>query len=383
MKISIQDKEALAAVSPTALSAYARADGWTKEEPYGEDSDVYTREGAPEIIVPRTQRLGDYVSVVSRLIEIFAEAAETDALSLYRALMTADRDVVRVRAMTEHGNESVSLNDGVKLITGARDMLLAAARSLRVPRPAYSGAANSETNKYLRQVQLGQTEQGSFVVTLIGPVVPPPVQTETASRAVADDHPIGRQMTRRLVEALAAARETADNAFDEHIDILPNAVNRGVSANLCIALAKLIEPFHGVNIGLSWACTRPITTASENIRFVASDASILRGAARRFREQTLELEVGSDISVIGHIRQLQRGGPEAGGKVTLVGKDGRSVSATLNPQDYDRAIRAHVSDAQVIVNGDLERTSRCWRLRNPRIVDVILDEEESRRAEIR
>ena len=130
MKVSIQDREALAAVSPAALSAYARAEGWTREDAWGEHSDVYTRDGAPEIIVPGTRRLGDYVSIVSRLIEIFAEAAGTDTLSLYRVLTTVDRDVVRVGAVTEGSGGSVSLNDSVKLITGARDMVPAAARSL-------------------------------------------------------------------------------------------------------------------------------------------------------------------------------------------------------------------------------------------------------------
>lgn len=36
MKVSIHDKEALAAVSPAALSAYARAEGRTGEEAWRE-----------------------------------------------------------------------------------------------------------------------------------------------------------------------------------------------------------------------------------------------------------------------------------------------------------------------------------------------------------
>ena len=98
MKASIRDKDALAAVSPAALAAYARAAGWSRTEDYGDHSDVYASEGAPEIVIPRTQRLGDYAGVVSRLIEIFAQAAGMDTLVLYRDLVTADRDVVRVRA---------------------------------------------------------------------------------------------------------------------------------------------------------------------------------------------------------------------------------------------------------------------------------------------
>ena len=42
MKIGIHDKEALAAVSPAALSACARAESWTWEARH---SDIHTRNG--------------------------------------------------------------------------------------------------------------------------------------------------------------------------------------------------------------------------------------------------------------------------------------------------------------------------------------------------
>ena len=370
MKVSIQDKEALAAVSPAALSAYARAEGWTREDAWGEHSDVYTRDGAPEIIVPGTRRLGDYVSIVSRLIEIFAEAAGTDALSLYRVLTTVDRDVVRVGAVTEGGGGPVSLNDGVKLITGARDMVLAAARSLRETGPACRGAASSETDEYLRQVRLGHTEQDDCTVVLIGPIVPP------LRGSAADDRPAGRRMTQRLIEALTATREAAEKASIADANVLRDAVSRGAGADLCDALAMMIEPFHGIDIGLSWARTRPMKTAGETVRFGSSDAPVLREAARCFREQ----EPLPDTSLVGRVQRLQRSDGQTDGTVTLrtwIDRRVRSVSAVLNGRDYDRAIQAHRDNAPVVMFGDLERFGGRWRLRNPRIVDIISDEDDT------
>ena len=94
MRVSIRDKGRLSEISPAALSAYARAAGWTRTDNYGDSSDVYESDGLPEIIVPRTQRSGDYANVVSQLIKIFADVAGTDECSLYRDLITADRDVI-------------------------------------------------------------------------------------------------------------------------------------------------------------------------------------------------------------------------------------------------------------------------------------------------
>ena len=375
MRVSIRDEGALNDVSPSALSAYAHAAGWEKEEPYGNHSDVYVRRGAPEIVIPRTQRLGDYADVVSRLIEIFAEAAETDTLSLYRDLVTADRDVVRVSAAPEGPDGSVTLDDGMSLITGAHDMVLAAARSLREPRPLYHARPNRKISDYMRQVRLGQTEQGSYVFTLLTPVVPPPMRQAALFDSVADDPPVERQVTRRLIEALTAAREATERTSVGDVDAFPKAVERGASANLCDAVATLIEPFGGIDIGLTWARTYPEETARETVRFGASDASILREAARRFREWEPRL----DVSLIGRIQRLNRDDQETGGTVTLrTYVEGRvvSVTAILKQSNYDCAIRAHKSSAVVIMTGDLERFGSRWRLRDPYITDVISDEDD-------
>ena len=41
--------------------------------------------------------MGDYASMVATLIETIAEVAGQDELTVYRALVTAGRDVVRIR----------------------------------------------------------------------------------------------------------------------------------------------------------------------------------------------------------------------------------------------------------------------------------------------
>ena len=77
-----------------------------------------------------------------------------DELALYRDLVTADRDVIRVRATEGDRAGTVSVNDGVNLMDGARDLLLAAACSLKDPRPIYRPGANKEASDYLDRVRL-------------------------------------------------------------------------------------------------------------------------------------------------------------------------------------------------------------------------------------
>ena len=375
MRVDIRDARALLSVSPVAISAYARGEGWTRLEPYGDHSDVYAADGLPEIIIPRTQRLGDYARVVATLIEIFANASERDELSIYRDLLTADRDVIRVRA-SESADGSLSVNQGVALISGARDMLLAAARSLYRYQPVYRADANKKANELVDGVRMGQTEQGSFVVTLLTDVVPPPM-TPPAPDSNDYDVPDSRRMTKRLTEALYATRKTVESEVSGGGYLLADAVERGVSANLCEALDKMIHPFPTLDVGVFWAKTRPMKSNREVVRFAKADAPLLREAAAALRNR----EPYPDVQLRGMIERLDRSPSNADGSVTLrTTIEGRSVSVTalLKRTDYDIAIQAHQDKAMVVMKGrdnqDLERVGQRWRLLNPSVLHAIHQE---------
>ena len=372
MKVGIRDTDALRAVSPAALSAYARAAGWSPQERYRVHSDVYAGEARPEIIVPRTERLGDYASVVAGLIETFAQVAGQDELTVYRSLVIADRDVVRVRA-AESDDGSVTLNQGADLIGGARDMLLSAACSLRDPRPVYRAGANREAADLLQRVRLGQTDQGSFVVTLLTPVVPPPMPSLFPDQEDLNA-PIERRMTRRLVEALSAARGAVERTAAGEEGAFGELVASGVSANLCEALVRIIEPFPTLDVGVSWARTRPMSGPDALVRFGRADAALLREAARSFRDRAPR----PDVRLHGFVRLLKRGQADDDGTIGLAADvDGQrqSVVAVLEREDYERAVQAHRDRAVVVLAGNLDRIGQRWRLLSPRVENVIRDDE--------
>jgi len=373
MKVKIRDKEALLAVSPAALSAYARAAGWVKAESYGDHSDIYTRPDKPEIILPRTQRLDDYGNVVSQLIGSFAEGSGMDDIALYRNLVTADSDVIRVRVESQDDG-TVNVKHGLDLVGGAYEMLLATACSLQDPKPFYRAGANKEANDYLDRVRLGQTEQGSFTVTLLPPAVPPPMQ-QPLDPDLAPDDPFERRVTKRLVEALSATRNAAEKTNGGDESAFFDAVTFGASANLCDALVKLIGSFQKLDVDLVWALTRPMKKAQDTIGFSGSDAPILREAARILRDH----EPKYDFSSLGFVRTLARGEHQTKGTITLQALiiDGRPQSATaaLSQPDYDIAIKAHQNKTPVIAKGDLERKGQRWHLLNPSIKGYDLDQE--------
>ena len=374
MLTNLRDRDRLIDIAPMALSAYSSAAGWAKSETFGDHSDVYVGAGLPEIIVPRTQDLGDYADVVSRLIEIFAHVAEVDELTLYNDLIVADRDVVRARADNSDSDGSVDISEGADLVSGARDMLLAVACSLFEPRPLYRIGANKDANEILGQMRLGQTERGSFVITLLTPVIPPQLQEPLLPDIdLDDDPPLHRQLTRRLANALSEVRQATEKASVGYREAFEKSVSAGSSANLCEALAQMIEPFPSLDVSMTWARTRPMKSPRNTVRFSKADVPILREAARSFRNQEPKL----DSRLFGSIQRLKRDDSETDGTVTLrASVDGKtqSVTAVLNPSDYNRAIEAHRKRAPVIAEGDLDRFGQRWHLVNPRITEVIMDD---------
>ena len=369
MKATIRDTRALNAVSPVALAAYAQSEGWIKGEPYGDYSNVYAAHGLPEIILPLTRQLGDYAYVVSELIEIFASVAEMDELSLYRNLITADRDVLRVRAEGEDDG-ALSVNDGIDLLSGARDMFLAAACSLKSPpRPVYRLGANKEANNYMRHVRLGQTEQGSFVITMLTPPVSPTTQQRDSESFEYND-PFGRRVTARLSEALSTTPSVSIGSMESEAYSLSNAMRHGISANFCEALAQMVKPFPALDVSLAWARTRPRNNPRSTFRFVQNDAPKLTEVANLFRSR----EPKPNVRLSGLVQRLERDGTNARGTVvfkTTIDKSPASIKAVFDQKDYAASVQAHLVGSTIVVTGDLERIGQRWHMLNPSIKEVI------------
>lgn len=374
MKAHIIDADALRAISPMALSAYARAEGWVRTESFGDHSDVYYRSQAGEIIVPGTEALGDYDAVVSDLIGAFARIEERDELSVYRDLVGADRDVVRVRSPEADRDGSVRIEAGVDLVLHARDLLLSAACAAKDPRPSYRAGKVKDAADYMERVRLGQTEHGSFVVTLLAPV-PPALDmsgTQTDLWPSPASEPFDRLVTRRLADGLQAARGAAERVMRSGGGLTPfqDAVPKGVSANLCEALAHLIERGEGLEVSVTWAKTRLTPEPRRRVIFSRAEGEIFREAARRFREQEPRLEE----RVEGFVIACDRKPNETLGRVairTIVDGHPVSVKSELGPSLYSEALQAHEKKQPISLTGDLKRQGQRWRLEGARDLSVI------------
>src|SRR5438445_10304022 len=164
-----------------------------------------------------------------------------------------------------------------------RDLMLAAACAAVAPKQVFAKRKPDQAMKYLREARIGQTQRGSYVITVLSPV--PPVLL-AGNQAVllpeVEDEPFSRKTVRTLADAWAATTEGVQSAASSgKLDLLTKGVARGVSANLCEAILGLHEGSgaRGVEFSFSWA---PSRGAPQNIK----SAQWLQTDSMPFLEET-------------------------------------------------------------------------------------------------
>lgn len=375
MKTIIVDPDALESITPAALISYVQTEGWVRTEKFGTHSDVYVRDNGPELIIPGTSQLGDYANVVSSLILQLSDFESRTELQIFQDLSGSDRDVIRVRAPEANGDGSVDIDAGVSMITQGRDLLLSAACSANQPRPAYRAGSNKEASAYMKRVRLGQTERGSFIVSLLAPV--PPLLTPLPQAELwpaASEEPYDRLVTRFLADGLQAAHKAAEQwVRGDGINAFSQGVRKGVSANLCEALSNLIEAGDGLDVSITWARTRPTPEPRRKVAFSKDEAEVFKEAARVLRMQEPRLDENLEAYVVGAGRRLEQNDGQVTLKTFVDGKPA-SVKTKLSADLYTIALSAHDDKMAVSITGDLRRDGQRWRLENPRNLTTLQDE---------
>ena len=144
--------------------------------------------------------------------EIVAELSRDERRSELQVVQDIGRttkDTVRLRAVVDGRTDgTMPLEDGAFLTRGARGLMVAAACATHEPRRAYHGKRANVVTEYLRLLSLGQTEIGSFVMTVFSPV-PPGMQTTIALGDDAPETNYNRLVTTKLTTALDAVQRAA------------------------------------------------------------------------------------------------------------------------------------------------------------------------------
>ena len=373
MLVQIRDRKALATLPIVNLRSYLTSRGWENAGRWGErPATIYTIEQAGrswEVLLPIRDTIADYAESVAEIVAVLSNVEERSQLDVFYEISAVGADEIHLRSVNGRADVPLSLRQRAGLLNDAFDMLASAARAAERTQPAYRGKLSSDVTEYLDNVKPLPSYESGYSLTIHSPV---PARID-GHRYMFEDYyvPFSRRATTTLDQALNHISPAIEEAtINADLKLFTEAVEFGVSANLCNALAELAKKGHGIDIGLYWAGLRPSDVPNSHFRYSANAADILEEASKLLRTSRPSF----DEQVLAQVVGMDRDPRQFDGKATIACvRDGRPVRirVVFDEQDFDRVIGAFRDHASISLDGDIYSVGRGYELRNPRNLSVL------------
>ncbi|MCI8805009.1 MAG: hypothetical protein HFE59_03800 [Clostridiales bacterium] len=351
-------------LNPLAVSKYLDEMGWTQFPYKREDIKIYQFEKDnifEQITVPLEKSLRDYKKAMYNVVEKIATVEEKSVEQVMLYLLNPNTDILKIR-LDKVGVEagSIMFDDAIQLYDNAKKLLAATALDIINPKKIHYGRIDESVQKFLNQCRFGQTEIGSYVVSIVCPFAELSEVEGYRQLSIFSDeercaNSLTRQVTNRLMTNIVTIKQKIDN---NEIDSLVNNDNV-ISSNFYEALNGL--DLHSENTVVEfmaeWSPTVKINRCGFNkVRFTNDYYQPIVSVIEKIRECA-----NQSTEIVGRIKQLKASpviDNRSRGVVTVVyvsdDNKVKSVSVNLNREDYENAIEAHQHGKAVKILGNLD-----------------------------
>jgi len=363
-------------VSVEQLHSYLQSKQWFEDGKIRSVATIWhtLEDKNAEVVLP-IPTVKDYQQ---RIRDALADIASFEQRSVAKVISDVKRllsNVITIRVVHEDTRDgTIPINDGVLLVSKAKELLSAAAQAVYSKRKHFSGRTPKTAREYLDTLLLGQTEIGSYVVNVILP------QQENSwldqSRpdlAVADAIDLSQAITSKLVMGLdALATASLDYEEQGKLQVFDAAVAFGASANLCDALLGFSGEKYNrkFEITVTAAPSPLFNSPPRKFSFDDRHVQVLQQASGYYKDDYLL----QNRILTGHITKLVRQKGETSGTITLdsaLGEFERKIRIALTGDDYHLAVIAHDKRHLVRVQGDVHVKSKTAELLEPKNFGVI------------
>ncbi len=378
------------AVDPAHLNGYLASMGWRRE---GTSRGALLWQLEPDctLIVPERREFVDddqlLIQAVRRLAA-FEERPEPDVVLDISEPMV-DSQFYRMHPDTPSG--TIPLPAGLTAVRAVHDLMRATAiMTEQGPQLLIEGRRSAVVDSFLRSVSLGSARPGSYVLTSRVPVggsapadadlqldlLTAPLQETAGAR----DRLAGREVVSALhravqvAHAIAARVLRAQSQFSDFYD----AVEQGLSANLCRALADLgsfgrRQPagYRAFEIGFAWARGMPSEEPSDPVSFSENMVGLLARAG----DELAEVARSGWARIVGRVETFHEGIEEQQ-RIRIFGElrtekgevlGHRSIWVTVSTAQYEAAWEAQRHGWDMTVEGRLGTSRRRLQMEPSRI----------------
>lgn len=376
MRTTIKDKKTLSTLRPLDIVSYLRAKGWKLKKEHDDfliwnfqknGNDIF------EVIVPLNTDFADFAIRIGEILKTLENVENHSQTEIFDDINSNSSDIVKIHIVTQNQVEnSLPLDSGVEIIQQIKEAMIAITYSTLEPVSVLPAKKPSVVSDHIRKLKLGQTERGSYIITIISKVTPQILQKRFNDESnLVTDEQFERKVISTLAYSLYEMKKAAEKAASTGLlDSFESCVPYGVSANLCESISsigKLNEIENDLEIDFKWALTHPKDNPIDKIVISADELPWIEAAAKKFREVSIRY----NFEVIGPVIKLSRLelDEQAPGIVTVysfVDQKPRQISFELSADDYHKATVAHDGARIVMCTGTLIPKPKIYRLENIR-----------------
>ncbi|MEW5251272.1 hypothetical protein [Microbulbifer discodermiae] len=343
-------------ISPIHLSSYLEQMGWVKDGSIGSKAVVWHRAEkenyAFEVIQPVDIYIRGFTQKIHEAITSISEFEERNPSLVLDDILNFYTDLVKIRVVHNDVEDgSIPLADGVLLIEKSKDLLIASTLSTFKKKKFFSGSRSDDEKNFISKLRLGQTEVGSFIVSLISPIT---VKSNTEEEI--DSTSLTRSVTTNLAKSLSSISSAIEQySEDQDIFHFEEVVSEGVSANLCDALVGLsgLSKSRSFEVSIKLA---GVELDKKNIithhSFKPSQLPAIESASEYYKGNY----VINGYTAFGLVTKMKRIPGDEFGEVTISSKvndSDKNVTVQLELDDYWDAVHAHESESYVKCSGNL------------------------------
>ena len=367
MSYSVNFREMTVHINPLNVVKYLKSLNWKVLPRKNEAIKVLQREIGGKLLqvnIPMDETLFDYKDAMYDSIATVAESEGKSLEEVFLYLLNPNSDILKIRLErknVEVGN--ILLDDAIGIYENIKKLLSATAQDVLHYRKYHQGRIDTSIQKFLSECRFGQTEVGSYVISVVCPFVDNDVrQTSIFSDEYEKVNSLTRKVTVRVMENLTRIKRDID---EDNLDSLTSA---SISANFYEALKGLNLQTEDIRVEFfaEWSpFVKSKPPINHSIILTYDYCQPIESIIQKLREHRRKTS-----SIIGRIKKLESS-PDAKSRdkgkitVTYLNKDNRARTLTtyLDATDYKRALEAHENGWYVHLVGEISTkkpvTMRC------------------------
>ena len=160
-------------INPLAFSKYLKDTGWVQFQSKRTNVKIFQLENSEDffqVIIPVDKKLNDYKQAMYKAVETVAAVENKSIEQVMLYLLNPNTDILKIRLEKkeiEAGN--ILFDDAIHLYENIKKLLAATALDILHPKKYHQGRIDDAVTKFLSNCRFGQTEIGSYVVSVICP----------------------------------------------------------------------------------------------------------------------------------------------------------------------------------------------------------------------